>query len=79
MIATLTAAEQAKKQAMFDCFRTQASMLAAFGTAEEKFRPAPDYDFTQPPLPGRLNYEHWGWSMTGVHWRRLARAALCRA
>ena len=78
-VVTLTPAERARKQAMFDCFRTQAGMLAAFGTADEKFRSAPGYDFTQPPLPGRLNYEHWGWSMTGAHWRQLARAALCHA
>ena len=79
MIVRLTAAEQARKRAMFDCFRTQSRMLAAFGIADEKFRPAPGYDFTQPPLPGWLNYEHWGWSMTGAHWRQLARAALCHA
>jgi len=74
---TLTDAEQAQKRAMFDCFRTQAAVLGAFGTLEENFRPAPAYDFTAPPLPGRLNYEHWGWSMTGARWRELAREALC--
>ncbi len=78
-VVMLTDAEQSRKQAMFDCFRTQARMLAAFGTTDERFRPAPHYDFTQPPLPGRLNYEHWGWSMTGARWRQLAQAALCRA
>jgi len=78
-IVTLTDAERAQKRAMFDCFRTQAGMLAAFGTAEERFRPAPNYDFTKPPLPDRLNYEHWGWTMTGATWRELARMALCHA
>jgi hypothetical protein len=24
------------------------------------------YDFTRPPLPWKLNYEHWQWSMTGA-------------
>ena len=75
----LTEAERVRKRAMFDCFRTQARMLAAFGTNQEAFRPAPAYDFTAPPLPGRLNYEHWGWSMTGARWRALARAARCDA
>ncbi len=75
----LTDAEQAQKRAMFDCFRTQAGMLAAFGTSEENFRPAPAYDFAAPPLPGRLNYEHWGWSMTGARWRALAQDARCDA
>ena len=78
-VITLTEAERAQKRAMFDCFRTQARTLAAFGTQQEALRPAPPYDFTQPPLPGRLNYEHWGWSMTGARWRALAREARCGA
>ncbi len=78
-VITLTEAERARKRAMFDCFRTQARTLAAFGTQQEAFRPAAAYDFTQPPLPGRLNYEHWGWSMTGARWRALAREARCGA
>ena len=79
VVITLTDAEQARKRAMFDCFHTQAGMLGAFGTRQERFRPAPAYDFTAPPLPGRLNYEHWGWSMVGARWRELAREALCVA
>ena len=78
-VVTLTEAERARKRAMFDCFRTQARTLAAFGTVQELFRPAPTYDFTAPPMPGRLNYEHWGWSMTGARWRALAQAARCGA
>lgn len=77
MTITLTQAERARKRAMFDCFRTQARTLAAFGTEKEVFRPAPAYDFTAPPSPGRLNYEHWGWSMTGARWRALAQEARC--
>ncbi len=71
--------ERARKRAMFGCFRTQAKTLQAFGTEQEAFRPAPPYDFTEPPMPGRLNYEHWGWSMTGARWRSLAQAARCGA
>ena len=78
-VITLTEAERTRKRAMFDCFRSQARTLAAFGTDKELFRPVPSYDFTQPPLPGRLNYEHWGWSMTGARWRALAQAARCGA
>ena len=78
-VIMLTEAERARKRAMFDCFRTQAGTLKAFGTDKESFRPAPAYDFMEPPLPGRLNYEHWGWSMTGARWRALAQAARCGA
>ena len=78
-VVALTEAERARKRTMFDCFRTQARTLAAFGTEQESFRPAPAYDFAEPPMPGRLNYEHWGWSMTGARWRALAQAARCGA
>ena len=78
-VITLTDAERARKRAMLGCFRTQARTLAAFGTDRESFRPARPYDFTAPPMPGRLNYEHWGWSMTGARWRTLAQAARCGA
>ncbi len=67
--------EQALKRALFDCFPTQAGILAEFGTAVERFRPACP-DFREPPHPGTLNYEHWGWGMTGARWRALAAAAL---
>jgi LmbE family N-acetylglucosaminyl deacetylase len=76
-VIMLTDAERARKRALFDCFRTQARTLKAFGTDQELFRPAPAHDFTEPPCPGRLNYEHWGWSMTGARWRILARDARC--
>jgi len=78
-VIVLTDAERARKRSMFDCFHTQARMLKAFGTDQEAFRPAAPYDFTAPPLPGRLNYEHWGWSMTGARWRTLVQAARCGA
>ena len=77
VVITLTDAEQAQKRAMFECFHTQATTLAAFGTMREAFRPAPNYDFATPPMPGRLNYEWWGWSMTGERWRALAAEARC--
>ena len=68
-------ADAARKRAMLACFRTQAAMLRHFGAEQERFRAAPHYDFSKPPHPGRLNYEHWGWSMTGERWRGLAAAA----
>ena len=68
----LTPAEQDRKRAMLSCFRTQSDILSRFGTAAEQFRPAPVYDFRHPPHPGRLNYENWGWDMTGARWRELA-------
>lgn len=31
----------------------------------ERFRPQPGYDYSRPPHPGALNYEFWGWPVTG--------------
>lgn len=67
--------ERARKRRMLDCFRTQARILAAFDTQEESLRPAYP-NFRAAPHPGTLNYEHWGWDMTGPRWRALAAEAL---
>jgi LmbE family N-acetylglucosaminyl deacetylase len=69
--------EAANKQAMLDCFKTQSGILDLFGASVERFRPAPHYDFTTPPHDGPLNYENWGWPITGQQWRDLAAQALC--
>ena len=74
----LSGADAERKAAMLRCFHTQATILGHFSKDREAFRPAPDYDFTVPPHPGLLNYEHWGWTMTGERWRGLAAAALDR-
>lgn len=68
--------DRERKRAMLACFTSQAEVLAPFGTERERFRPAPDYDFTAPPHPGALLYEGFGWSWTGERWRALARSAL---
>jgi LmbE family N-acetylglucosaminyl deacetylase len=57
--------EREKKIAMFHAYRSQGLVLDAFRPEVETFRPLADYDFTRPPLPWKLNYEHWGWNMTG--------------
>jgi LmbE family N-acetylglucosaminyl deacetylase len=72
----LTTAERARKQAMIDCYRSQAAVLAAFGTAAEFFRAAPIHDFTALPNGGRLFYETQPWHLTGAEWLNLAGAAL---
>ena len=67
--------EQHKIKAdMLLCYESQRSVLQAFSASmdEERFRPAPDYDFSLPPHPGLLWYETQGWPMTGDEWRRLA-------
>ncbi len=72
----LSPTERARKRRMLDCFRTQSGFLRNFDASAERFRPAPAYDFGAPPHPGLLNYERWGWSMTGARWRALAAEAM---
>jgi glycosyltransferase involved in cell wall biosynthesis len=73
----LTAAEQDLKRRLLACFATQQDTLQYFPTDIERFRPAPDYDFTAPPHAGTLFYERFGWGgMTGERWRTLAAEAI---
>jgi LmbE family N-acetylglucosaminyl deacetylase len=74
----LTPQEQIAKRRMLDCFRTQQEMLSYFSTAFERYRPAPAYDFTQPPHPGVLFYEQHDWGMTRENFRELAARAIAQ-
>lgn len=75
-INTLTAPQRALKREMFQCFPSQEPVLRNFPIYEEKFRTAPQYDFTNPPHSGPLHYETLGWEITGEHWRWCAGEAL---
>ena len=76
LVATLTPAESARREAMLDCFRTQQATLAPFrGMETESFRLAPPTDFTAAPNPGPFWYERHGWDIDGARWRALARVA----
>jgi N-acetylglucosamine malate deacetylase 2 len=71
----LSEEERELKRRMIGCFETQSETLRAFlPPRDERFRPAPRYDFTKPPHQGRLQYELWGFGMTGVGWREVALA-----
>ncbi len=71
----LDAAAQALKRRMLDCFTSQRDVVAQFPLDEEAFRPAPDYDFSQPVHARPLGYELEGWGMEWELWQALARAA----
>ncbi|HEU0124493.1 MAG TPA: PIG-L family deacetylase [Bryobacteraceae bacterium] len=57
------------KRALLDCFVSQQRVIDLFPIERELFRPAPVYDFTQPPHDGVLYYERrkLGWNWT--EWR----------
>jgi LmbE family N-acetylglucosaminyl deacetylase len=72
----LSAEERAFKDRLFKCFKTQARVLRWFPLRLEKFRAAPQYNFSAPPHPGRLYYEKFPWGVDGLQWRELADEAL---
>ncbi len=65
LVYDLSVSERMKKQAMFDLYRSQQSVLKDFTTSKERFRSLPAYDYSQPPHRGVLNYEAWGWPVSG--------------
>jgi N-acetylglucosamine malate deacetylase 2 len=68
--------DQQRKRRMFDSYSSQRLVLSAFDTAQERWRKAPDYDFTRPPHQGKLWYECMGWPTTGGTWRAGAAASI---
>lgn len=72
----LTAAERDRKADLIASYVTQAATLRNFPLDCEAFRPAPRYDFREPPHPGTLNYELHPWGMTGEGFRKLAAEAV---
>lgn len=71
----LTAHEQQQKQALLDCFTTQRATLSYFSCATESFRLAHQYDFTRPPHPAPVFYDHFPWGMTSARFCEVAAAA----
>jgi hypothetical protein len=72
---SLDAAARERKRAMIACHASQSHVLQRVPLEHERFRRAPNYDFTQPPHRGLLFYEQFPWGMTGSRWRELAAAA----
>jgi LmbE family N-acetylglucosaminyl deacetylase len=73
----LTDDERWRKQAMLDCFGSQSMTLMPFRKLEvERYRMAPDYDFTRPPHEGPLFYEQRNFPITGAAWREQAAVAM---
>src|SRR6266850_679314 len=57
--------EVERKRHMVQAYASQGDIISAFDATVERFRPIYDYDFSQPPHSGKLNYEMWQWHMTG--------------
>ena len=75
VVVSLTEQERARRDAMLACFSTQRSTLAPFfGWTEERFRPAPRYDFTRP-ASSHVYYDAFDWGMTSTRWCRMSAEA----
>ena len=73
----LNADERELKIAMMKRFTTQQKTLQPFTRPEvERFRVAPQYDFTRPPHEGKLWYENFNWGTDGACWRKKASQTL---
>jgi LmbE family N-acetylglucosaminyl deacetylase len=70
----LDAAARDFKRRLLACYASQRDTLAQFPLDVERFRPAPAYDFRQPPHAGPLFYEAQGWA-NSPQFLALARAA----
>ena len=68
----LSPEEQVRKEQMLAAYVSQQVVLSGFSIGLERLRPAPAYDFTSAPHPGKLWYESLGWPMTGERWREIA-------
>jgi hypothetical protein len=60
---------------MMGAHATQRATLARFEARAERFRMAPDYDFTRAPNGGRVLYERFPWGMTAGRFAELAARA----
>lgn len=65
LILTATAEAIERKRRMIAAYASQTAFLSGFTTDGERFRPQPPYDYCRPPHSGPLNYEAWGWPVTG--------------
>lgn len=65
-----------RKRDALACYATQSPVIARFDPDIERFRPAPDYDFLQPPAPAVALYDLFGWRMNSGLWHGHANAVL---
>ncbi len=60
-VIDLTPEEVARKRTALAVYRSERGNLAHIESRRECFRPLPDYDYSQPPHPGKLFYARFRW------------------
>jgi N-acetylglucosamine malate deacetylase 2 len=63
---SLTSDELEKRRAMFAAYSSQPDASKFVNSVVEVYRPQFPYYFALAPHVGKLNYEAWGWPMTGI-------------
>jgi LmbE family N-acetylglucosaminyl deacetylase len=58
--------ELARKRCALAAYKSQSEILSRFVPEVEQFRPMPRHDYSLPPHPFKLTYEHWQWPITGA-------------
>lgn len=76
LLFDLTPGELRFKSELVAGFTTQRETLSGLPIGAEGYRPAPAYDFRQPPHAGKLHYENYPWGMSGERFRALAAGTL---
>jgi len=75
LVLRLDPEQRELKRRMLAAHVSQQAVLEPIQAEMERFRPAPEYDFTSPPNGGRLLYESFPWGMSGTRWLELAERA----
>jgi LmbE family N-acetylglucosaminyl deacetylase len=75
VVYELTPEELARKHGLLACFKTQRETLRGFTAIDERYRVAPEYDFSTPPHEPPVLYDGYPWGMTSTRFCELAREA----
>jgi len=66
VMAILTETELRRRGQMLEKYVSQPDASTFVSAPAECYRPQPNYDYSLAPHCGPLNYEVWGWRMTGA-------------
>lgn len=76
MALELSPEESSLKRKLYNCFESQRDLLNTFPVEYERFRVAPQYDFSKLPDVPEILYEQYELNTSAQEWIRLTRNAL---
>ena len=75
-VRTLSPFERGRIDRALAAHASQAEVFGHWRPEFERWRDAPNYDFTRPPPGEAVLYDGFGWDVTSERWRERARAML---